>query len=145
MIEEIITEGESAISEDTPLTDRIDGGEEIPTEESEPTDAAPFDYGEEVAAIEEAIPELRGRIAELEGNIRYAELRALGLTPREAYLVTSRPEARADNRSHLTASVPKFASAPTFGMSRDELAAARSVFEDLDDGEIRRLYKKVTR
>ena len=144
MTEESISQNESAISEDAPLTETVDGTEEIPTEEKV-TEADPFDYEEEVVAIEEALPELRGRISELAGNGRYAELRALGLTPREAYLATSKPEVRGDNRSHLTASVPKFASAPSFGMSRDELTAARSIFEDLDDGEIRRLYKKVTR
>jgi hypothetical protein len=30
-------------------------------------------------------------------------------------------------------------------MSREELAIARSLFEDLEDGEIRKLYKKVNK
>ena len=49
------------------------------------------------------------------------------------------------NRSHLTSSVPRAASAPFGAISKGELAEIRAIFEHLDDGEIQRLYKKVTK
>lgn len=75
---------------------------------------------------------------------RYRELRALGLSVREAYLASSAPRGK-DNRSHLITAVPQRATSPGTGMSSSEMELARSLFEGLPESEIKRLYSKVTR
>lgn len=76
---------------------------------------------------------------------RYGELRALGLTAREAFLATSEIRERpSDNRAHLGSSVPRCATRPTFGISQRELKEARELFSGASDAEILRLYKRVT-
>ena len=49
------------------------------------------------------------------------------------------------NRSHLTSSVPKTARAPIGAITKQEMAEIRSIFGDMDDSEIHRLYKRVTK
>ncbi len=84
-------------------------------------------------------------LLELDNPTRYAELRDLGLSPREAYLATTRrSEKRVDNRSHLQSAVPRAVVGSGEGISREELEAARDLFSGLSDHEIRKLYKKVT-
>lgn len=92
-------------------------------------------------------PHLREKtsITELDNPLRYAALRDLGLTPKEAYLATSEPMQKYDNRSHLRSAVPKSASTPTGILTRGELEAARELFSGLSDREIQKLYKKVSR
>ena len=46
--------------------------------------------------------------------------------------------------AHLSSSMPKIASAPKGAMTKSQLREARELFPDLSDGEIHRLYKKVT-
>ncbi len=53
-------------------------------------------------------------------------------------------ESISDTKSHLTSSVPRAASLPRGAMTKQELNEARALFRGLDDGEIHRLYKKVT-
>ena len=80
---------------------------------------------------------------ELDDPVRYGALRDLGLTPAEAYLAT-RKRRGVDNRSHLrpTRSVAKGA---TPLMTEAEMSAARELFSDVSDSEIRQLYKRVTK
>ena len=47
------------------------------------------------------------------------------------------------NRSHLTSSVPRAAKAPLGTLTKGELAEIRAIFNNMDDLEIQRLYKKV--
>ena len=49
------------------------------------------------------------------------------------------------NRSHLTSSVPRVARPPKGDLTKGELAEIRALFSNLDDKEIQRLYKKVTK
>ena len=49
------------------------------------------------------------------------------------------------NRAHLTSSVPRVAKAPVNALTKGELAEIRALFKNLDDTEIQRLYKKVTK
>ena len=58
----------------------------------------------------------------------------------EAALPTDEPSSTA----HLASSLPKIASAPKGAMTKSQLREARELFPDLSDGEIFRLYKKVT-
>jgi hypothetical protein len=83
-------------------------------------------------------------ITELDDPLRYAALRDLGLSPREAYLATAKRERSYDTRTHLRSAVPKFAGLPRGAMPEGELLRARELFEGLSDSEIRKLYKKVT-
>jgi len=83
-------------------------------------------------------------LSDIEGATRYAALRDLGLTPSEAYKATRRSAPRENTRAHLSPAMPRMAASPSTGMSRDELRMMRDVFGDLSDGELRRLYKKVT-
>lgn len=83
-------------------------------------------------------------ILELENPLRYAALRDLGLSPSEAYRATASRRPRQDNRFHLESSVPRAATMPLGTMSEAELRAAREIFSDISDSEIRNLYKRVT-
>lgn len=106
----------------------------------EPEEIPSADYDGEIALLREQYPELLHE----SGTERYRELRALGLTPGEAYLATSEPRARADGRAHL-GSAPRRAHSPYTGMSRSVLESARSLFEGLGDAELQRLYRRVTK
>ena len=85
------------------------------------------------------------RITDLKDPHRYGALRDLGLTPKEAYLASGGRKERADNRAHLSSSVPRRMTASFSEIPRAELDAARELFSDMSDSEIRNLYKKVTK
>lgn len=99
----------------------------------------------DVAELSAEFSELRGLtdITELENPLRYAALRDLGLTAAEAYLATTKNRRKADNRSHLFG-MPMVSSSPSGSMPERELEAAREIFTDISDAQIRKLYKKVT-
>ena len=104
------------------------------------------DTDAELEALAQEFPELEGEDAEeLYDTKRFAELIALGLTAREAYLATARVRrAVSDNRAHLSSAVPRGAKSPIGKMSASELRAARELFAGASDKEIMRLYKRVT-
>ena len=112
-------------------------------------DETSIDYAaiaeEDLRILKEEFPELYGAsdITELDDPLRYAALRDLGLSPREAYLATAKPKRR-DSRSHLISVGSVRASRGTV-MTDAELCAAREIFSDIPDSEIRRLYKRVTK
>lgn len=83
-------------------------------------------------------------ITDLKDPIRYGALRDLGLTPKEAFLASGGRVQKADNRSHLSSSVPRNMSSPFSEIPRDHLEMARELFGEMSDGEIRSLYRKVT-
>jgi hypothetical protein len=56
-----------------------------------------------------------------------------------------KPSHTESNRSHLTSSVPKSAKPPHGILTKGELAEIRALFNNLDDKEIQRLYKQVTK
>ena len=56
---------------------------------------------------------------------------------------TSRPEAKS-NKNHLGSSVPRAARVPIGAITKQEMAEIRSIFGNMDDAEIQRLYKRVT-
>ena len=116
-------------------------------QKSEPENAIDYSAVErdDLEALKKEFPELSGisRITELQNPLRYGALRDLGLSPTEAYLATHGKRRSADNRSHLVAS-PTLASASQGVISEREMEAARNIFPDISDREIRKLYKKVT-
>lgn len=83
-------------------------------------------------------------ILELDNPLRYAELRDLGLSAREAYLAT-RKNFRRDNRAHLFGAAPRGAASPSGTLSEKELVSARELFSDMSDKDIQKLYRKVTK
>ena len=143
---------EAIVTEEPADTEEIseDGQAEDTQNEPEENGGA-VDYTElaraDMEELRSLFPHLREKtsITELDNPLRYAALRDLGLTPKEAYLATSEPMQKYDNRSHLRSAVPKSASAPTGILTRGELEAARELFSGLSDREIQKLYKKVSR
>ncbi len=127
--------------------------EEIITSDAELTDAETTDESEaldvngELDGLSEEFPRLRAEEPEaLLDTQRYRELRALGLSSREAYLATAkRSEIRQDSRAHLSGSVPKRAHPLGTGMSTQELSLAREIFGSMSDEDIRSLYRRVTK
>lgn len=134
-----------------PTEDALQNEGEILSEEEAGTEEATqklTDYAalaeEDLCALKNEFPELisLNDISELENPLRYAALRDLGLSPAEAYLATARKR-RADNRSHLNSSVPRASSFMGATISERELSAARELFPEMSDGEIRKLYRRV--
>ena len=121
---------------------------------SEPVEAVPnsesgIDYAELLKSdMNELTEELSAsetlKITDLKNPIRYGALRDLGLTPKEAYLASGGKKERVDNRAHLSSSVPRKMAASFSEIPRAELDTARELFSDMNDSEIRNLYKKVT-
>ncbi len=84
-------------------------------------------------------------LTDLPEPIRYAELRELGLSPREAYLATGGAvRKKSDNRSHLFSAVPRTSALGKDLPTSEQMAEARRLFSDLSDEQIYRLYKKVS-
>ena len=83
-------------------------------------------------------------ITELNNPTRYAALRDLGLSPAEAYLATT-PHRVHDNRSHLRGTPTSSAGRPASAMTQREWQQLRAIFEDMSDGEIEKLYRKVNK
>jgi hypothetical protein len=115
----------------------------------ENTPNAPVDYEklvrEDVLALKEDFPELAdlSDVTELDDPLRYAALRDLGLTPKEAYLATSKKSYH-DTRSHLRRAHGRSATGPSSILSPAELAAVRDLFPGKSDADIQRLYKRVS-
>ena len=146
--------------EEAPLTDvdakseeitEIDSDGDDAVNEAELTEAGGVtDYeaiiASDIATLKSEFPELKDltEITELNNPLRYAALRDLGLSPVEAYMATARRQAQ-DTRSHLRSAHGRSAAAPTSMMTQYELATARELFPGLNDSDLQRLYKKVTK
>ena len=98
----------------------------------------------ELLELERALPDMKINPAFTNGE-RYAQLRSLGLTAKEAYFAVASSSPRPDNRAHLSTSVPRAARSPHGAMSPRELEAAREIFFGLSDRQIEDLYRKVTK
>ena len=120
------------------------------TEETESTEAEASEehisIDDELSALAEEFPVLCDGSPESHLNTeRYEELRALGVTPREAFLATVKPRGAQDDRAHLGAGVPKRARVNTGAMSMSDLRSARAIFTGMSDEQIRDLYRRVTK
>lgn len=100
-----------------------------------------IDFDGEISALESEFPGVNIS----EDSERYRELRALGLSPREAYFASASKSYKFDTRSHLTSAMPKRATSPTGSMSVREMAEARELFPGLSDRQIENLYKSVNK
>ena len=143
-IEESVDEKIGSSADTVDLTD-TDSAHEQPATDENSEDEEGEDGADDLAELKLRFPELKNKnIEALPFAQRYRELRALGLTPEESYLACAGRKI-IDTRAHLTDSYPKCSSAPTSSMTRGELRAARELFSGLDDSEIVRLYKRVTK
>ena len=151
-MEETISNGEAR-----ELTDKVNQAEDTThlTDEGEAlisdgSDELEVDYA---ARVEEDLNEIRKQfpalsdlndISELKNPLRFGALRDLGLTVKEAFLASGGAKSSYDNRSHLTASVPKRASSG-IEMTRKEYEVAKDLFSTLSDSEIKKLYQRVAK
>ena len=115
--------------------------------EDEEGEDAPHDESVLMRDLDELtaeFPELSSvaRIEELLDPMRYAKLRDLGLTPREAYLATERRAARVDGRARMSGLAPRAARSPRV-MSSYAVRCIRELFDGITDDEIISLYKRV--
>ena len=56
------------------------------------------------------------------------------------------PEApKVNTKAHLSSSVPRAAKLPLGALTKGQMAEIREIFGDIDDAEIQRLYKRVTK
>ena len=99
---------------------------------------------DDLRELERVIPDMKINPAFTKSE-RYAHLRALGLSAKEAYFAVASSQPRVDNRAHLCTSVPRAAKSPGGAMSPRELEAAREIFSGLSDRQIEDLYRKVTK
>ena len=132
---EFVEDVKEDIADDTAIL-----GEEF---KEEPTD---FILEEDLDLLKKDFSELQdiSDISQLPNPTRYAALRDLGLTPKEAYLATS-PIKKTDTRSHLKTGVPHISKSPVSSMTRREWQIARALFDDMNDSDIEKLYIKVTK
>ena len=146
MLDEGIDEDEVLEGADQ-TEDSADSGtnEEKKDEAQDVTDYAALAV-RDLAELAEIFPEVRSKrsITELSNPLRYAALRDLGLTPKEAYLATGGRQRERDNRAHLTVSAPCSATKRNLGIPRSELKIAREIFSDMNEAELQKLYKKVS-
>ena len=103
--------------------------------------------GADIEELKATFPELGGmkNIDELADPVRFGALRDLGLTAKEAYLASGGKKRSYDNRTHLVSSVPGGARSAADGISRADLDMARDIFGSMNESEIQRLYRKVTK
>lgn len=86
---------------------------------------------EEITAAEEEIAAEEEETTDKEEPT--AEEEAISDTPAES------------NRAHLTSGVPRVARPPRGALTKSEIRELREIFTTLDDAEIARLYKRVTK
>ena len=136
-----------------PLPTNEDGGaQDLPTDAqgAGSSEEPPVDYArlasEDLAEIKRLDPAYApaSHLSELPFAARFAELRDLGLTVREALAAAAPRFARTDGRAHLRAVAPHGAKAPPEGLAPSDMKNARALFNGLSDSEINALYRRVT-
>lgn len=147
---------ESTVCEDTAVANTegtaegiTEGTEALPAPQAA-EEASPVDYermaAEDLAEIKRLDPAYApaSHLGELPFATRFAELRDLGLSVREALAAAAPRFARTDGRSHLRAVAPRGGKAAPEGLAPGDMKAARSLFYGLSDSEINALYRRVT-
>ena len=117
---------------------------EIPEEEksSEATSEQSPERSDENSKLE-----IRNSESENGGDegVQSAEFIVQNYEDEEVLNEDEQPTLTENNRSHLTSSVPRAAKTPVGSLTKGELREIRELFKNLDDNEIQRLYKKVTK
>lgn len=83
-------------------------------------------------------------LSELPFARRFAELRELGLTVKEALYATLPSLPHASTKAHLTSSVPRAKGRSEGALSTEEMRAAKDLFYGLSEKEINSLYRRVS-
>lgn len=65
--------------------------------------------------------------------------------PTEADPTPETPSPTVNTKAHLSSSVPRAARLPQGALTKGQMAEIREIFGDIDDAEIQRLYKRVTK
>jgi hypothetical protein len=65
--------------------------------------------------------------------------------PTEAEPTPETPSPTVNTKAHLSSSVPRAARLPQGALTKGQMAEIREIFGDIDDAEIQRLYKRVTK
>ena len=136
--------------------------EEVPAEPAEPPASVETTPAEEASGQDEVdyarlaaedLAEIKrldpayapaAHLSELPFARRFAQLRDLGLSVREA-LAAARPQfERTDGRAHLTPVSPRGTRTPEGVLDRERMREARMLFGDLSDAEINALYRRVS-
>lgn len=113
----------------------------------------------DLSEVQALYPETKqyGDIEDIPNFRRFAELRDMGLSPKEAYIAANPDAAREsvaaavkqgalnDTKKHLRSSVPKGAKDGSVRMSRAEFAEWRELFPGKSDKEIVALYRQTIR
>ena len=124
--------------------------EELPTEEISAEEVPTVDYAAQAASdlkeIQALSPEFSGakHLSDLPFARRFAELRDLGLSVKEALFATLPSLPTQSGKEHLRSSVPRSKSAPDGVLPPDEMRAAKDLFYGLSEKEINSLYKRVS-
>ena len=59
--------------------------------------------------------------------------------------LSNTPSHTVNTKAHLTSSVPRAARLPQGALTKGQMAEIREIFGNIDDAEIQRLYKRVTK
>ena len=135
--------------EEAPIEDAAPVEEEISdttTSEEPAVDYAQL-AAEDLAEIKRLDPSYApaAHLGDLPFARRFAELRDLGLSVKEALAAAAPRFTRADTKGHLRAVAPRGAKAPDGVLDRDSMKEAKLLFGNLSDAEINALYRRVTR
>lgn len=136
--------------------DSTDTPQEAPASETDTPDdpqaeEASIDYeqlaAEDLAEIKRLDPSYApaAHLSELPFARRFAELRDLGLSVKEALAAASPRFERGDGKNHLRAVAPRGARASEGTLDRDSMKEAKLLFGNLSESEINALYRRVTR
>ena len=83
-------------------------------------------------------------LSELPFARRFAELREMGLSVKEALFATLPSLPRQGGKSHLQSSVPRAKGRGEDSLSTEEMRAAKDLFYGLSEKEINALYRRVS-
>lgn len=115
-----------------------------------PVEEEPVDYeqlaAEDLAEIKRLDPSYApaSHLGELPFARRFAELRDLGLSVKEALAAAAPRFERQDGKTHLRAFAPRGARIPEGTLDRDRMKEAKQLFAGLSEQEINALYRRVT-
>ena len=133
--------------EETPAEAVTESPKEAPTEEpaEEEVDYAAL-AAEDLAQIKRLDPAYApaAHLSELPFARRFAELRDLGLSVKEALAAAAPRFERQDGKTHLRAVAPRGARIPEGTLDRDRMKEAKQLFAGLSEQEINALYRRVT-
>ncbi len=101
-----------------------------------------FEVQSEEYDVQDNEPLLVGEVAQ--------QVTEMSLSPADAGTLTEgepleTPPPTQSTKAHLTSSVPRSARAPHGALTKAEMAEIREIFGKIDDAEIQRLYKRVTK